>query len=382
MAAPSPTILHLIDTAGPGGAETIFLNLVTAFDAPDCRSIAVVPQKDWLWGALEDNGFSPILLPSHGSFDLGHLRGIAQLARKYDADLIQAHLFSSSVYASLAAISTGVPVVCTFHGQNDVAAASYRTAKFGILRRRANRYVFVSQSLRRWFLEHERMDPKRSRVIYNGIDCSIFKPRRDADARRQLGATADDVLVGAVGNLRTPKDYPTFLRSAALLLQRSPRYRFVIVGSADEPIRSQLEALSRELNLGDRLMLAGFRDNIERVMNALDVYVLSSSSEGFSLTTVQAMASGVPVVATRCGGPEEIIVDEESGVLVPTGEPASLARAIDALANDAEKRMTLANAARARALRHFSIDSMIHGYSALYQECLAKDRQVAWQLSS
>jgi len=378
----SRRILHLIDTAGPGGAETIFLNLVNGFGPPAWQSFAVLPQKDWLWYAFEERGVTPVLLSTRGSFDVGYLRGIARLARLHGADLIQAHLLSSSVYGSLAAMSSGLPVVCTFHGRNDVATASYRGAKFSILRRRANRYVFVSQSLRDWFVERERIDRRRAHVIHNGIDCNQFKAAREPELRAEFGAGPNEILVGAVGNLRAPKDYPTFVRTAALLAQRSPRYRFVIVGAADEPIRTELLVLMRELKLGDRMMLAGFRPDVERVMNALDVYVLSSVSEGFSLTTVQAMACETPVVATRCGGPEEIVVDGHTGLLVPPRDPNALAAAIDELSSNEPKRAAMREAGRARAERNFSIASMIASYGQLYAECLGSSRALECQSSS
>jgi glycosyltransferase involved in cell wall biosynthesis len=214
------------------------------------------------------------------------------------------------------------------------------------------------------------VDRKHAHVIHNGIDCKLFEPARSEEVRAQLGVRPDEILIGAVGNMRAPKDYPTFLRAAAALAARSPRYRFMIAGAADDPIRTELKSLEQELGLSDRLIVAGFRSDIERVMNALDIYVLSSASEGFSLTTVQAMACGLPVVATRCGGPEEIVMPNETGYLVPAGRPEDLAEAVHVLAMDEERRSLFGRAGRARALREFSIDSMIGGYAQLYEECV------------
>lgn len=365
------TVLHLIDTGGPGGAETIFFNLVSGLAADRWRSVAVVPEKDWLWHELEQHGITPVYLPTNGSFDIKYLNGVARLARKHGADLIQTHLFSSAVYASVAAKLRRLPVVCTFHGPTDFPNDdAYRGTKLRILRRRRNSYVFVSHKLESCYLDWGVVDPIRSHVIPNGIDCQYFHPATDEDMRRELGASGDDILVGAVGNLRAPKDYPTFVKAAALLAARSRRYRFVIVGAADEPIRSELLTMVAELGLADRFLLAGFKSDVARVMNALDVYVLSSSSEGFSLTTVQAMASGVPVVATRCGGPEEIVRDGETGVLVAPRDAHALACAVDRLATDPVLRVTFAANSRARAVAEFSTDKMIAGYAHLYDQCL------------
>ena len=369
--ATHPIVLHLIDTGGPGGAETVFTNVVTGLQGRGFGAVAAVPVKDWLWGALESRGVLPVFLPSKGAFDIGHLRGIARLVREHRATLIHTHLFTSAVYGTIAARLTGVPVVCTHHGDTDIATSgSYRQIKFRIVRRRSNHHVFVSHDLQRRFAQQRIISGGNTRVIHNGIDCDVFRPERDDALRSELGLLPDSLLVGAIGNLRTPKDYPTFVRAAADLAARSPRYHFVIAGAADEPIRSELLGLIGQLELSGRFTLLGFRSDVERIINALDVYVLSSSSEGFSLTTVQAMACGVPVVATRCGGPEEIVEDGVNGRLVAVRNPRALAQAIDALVGDDTQREAFKAAGLVRAREKFSITSMIDQYAALYNQCL------------
>jgi glycosyltransferase involved in cell wall biosynthesis len=366
------TVLHVIDTGGPGGAETVFSNLVTGLNRHGWNSVAVVPVRDWLWGELEGHGVTPVYLPTRGSFDLGYLRGLARIARQHRVDLIQTHLFSSAVYGTVAAGLNGLPGVCTHHGETDIATSgSYRQIKFRIVRRRQNQHVFVSDDLRQRFAACGIIAGCNAHVIHNGIDCQLFHPARDHAMRAELGVGADDILVGAVGNLRAPKDYPTFVRAAAELAQRSPRYRFIIAGAADEPLRSELLELVGELGLSDRFKLIGFRGDVERVMNALDVYALSSRTEGFSLTTVQAMACGVPVVATRCGGPEEIVIDGKAGSLVPPASPGALADAIHAVITDERLRSMYVAEGRTRAAANFSIDAMISGYASLYAGCVA-----------
>lgn len=367
----SETVLHVIDTGGPGGAETVFSNLVTGLNQHGWSSVAVVPVRNWLWGELESLGVTPILLPPRGSFDLHYLRGLARIAKQQRAALVQTHLFSSAVYGTLAARLNGLPVVCTHHGTTDIATSgSYRQLKYRIVRRRQNSHVFVSHDLRRRFADAQVIVDGKARVIHNGIDCEVFRPLRDEAMRAELNVGKDDVLVGAVGNLRTPKDYPTFVRAAADLTGRSARYRFIIAGAADDPLRGQLLRMIGELGLSDRFQLIGFRPDVQRVMNALDVYALSSSTEGFSLTTVQAMACGVPVVSTRCGGPEEIVVDGKCGMLVPTGSARALADGIHAIAGDAARRGAFASEGRHRVLSEFSIGAMISRYASLYREAL------------
>jgi glycosyltransferase involved in cell wall biosynthesis len=364
------TVLHLIDTGGPGGAETIYLNLVAGLDRSRWRSVAVVPTRDWLHGALARRGIEPHVLGSSGAFDARYLLALLGVIRRERVDLVQAHLLASGVYGSLAAAVAGIPLVCTFHGIVDVDPSErLRRVKLGILSRRRNRVVFVSDSLRRAF--HARGDATRARahVVFNGIDAAAHVRPQDEAVRRELGVASDDVLVGAVGNIRPSKAYPVLLEAAALLRRNSPRaYRFVIVGDTRSPLHAELLEQRRALGLEETVQFTGFREDMHRLMSAFDVYALSSSAEGFSLSTVQALAAGVPVVATRCGGPEEILADGESGILVPTGNPAALASAIESIAADADRRRQLVEAGRRLVARRFTLEAMVRGYEAIYEE--------------
>lgn len=365
------TVLHLIDMAGPGGAETILFTLATGLDRERWRPVVAVSEPGWLSRALQPEGIDPLFVAPRRAFDLPYLRALLGIARRHGVELIHAHLLGPSVYGSLAGRLSGVPVVCTFHGQADVAPdESYRAAKFGIINRRKNRVVFVSEPLRRSVLGENRLDPARTRVIHNGIDARTFRPGADTELRRELGVLPGQVLVGAVGNLREAKAYPDLLHAAALLRRRSDAYRFVIVGDDRGPMYRDLLALRDRLGLRGCVHFAGFRDDVPRVMNNLDLYVISSHAEGFSLSTVQALASGVPTVATRCGGPEEIVEDGVSGVLVPARDPAALAGAIHDLARDPERRARLARAGRARVEARFSTEAMVGSYQAVYEDAL------------
>ncbi|MEW5928713.1 MAG: glycosyltransferase [Gemmatimonadota bacterium] len=365
------TVLHLIDMAGPGGAETILFNLAVGLDPDRWRPVVAVSEAGWLSDALRPEGIEALIVPPQGAFDLGYLRSLLGVVRRHGVELIHAHLLGPSVYGSLAGRLAGVPVVCTFHGQADVAPdESYRAAKFRIIDRRRNRVVFVSESLRRWVLEGNRLEPSRTRVVHNGIDARAFRPGSDEGFRRELGVEPGQLLVGAVGNLRTAKAYPDLLRAAALLRERSDAYRFVVVGDNRGQMYHDLLAVRDGMGLREHVHFTGFREDVARVMHGLDLYAISSHAEGFSLSTVQALACGVPTVATRCGGPEEIVEDGVSGVLVPARDPAALADALHALAGDPERRARMSRAGRARVERRFSTEAMVAGYEAVYRDAL------------
>jgi glycosyltransferase involved in cell wall biosynthesis len=230
--------------------------------------------------------------------------------------------------------------------------------------------VFVSDALRQAFQPLGRFRHAQTQVVHNGIDMELFRPTSDRSFRNELGISEREVLVGAVGNIRVSKAYPMLLQAAALLKQRGTGCRIVIVGQGDDSLHDEVLALRHQLGLEQDVILAGFRGDIAQVMNSLDLYVLSSSAEGFSLTTVQAMACGVPVVATRCGGPEEIVDDGITGRLVPPNSPGALADAIEALVSDSALRARLGPAGRAVVERKFSLQSMVNGYAGIYDRCV------------
>ena len=336
------------------------------------QSIPVVTGSGWVLDALTESGFGAHVLESSRSFDLRFLSGLTRLVRMHRVDLIHTHLLGASVYGCLAGFLASTPVVCTFHGTGDVGAkGGLRWAKFRILERLACRVVFVSESLRR-SCSMMGFRPTLTSIIRNGIDPVAFAPGTDSSLREELGVRPGEVLVGAIGNLRPAKQYDLLLRAAALLREHSLRYRFVVVGDPEPSLLRELLVLRDQLQLADTVSFAGFREDVARVLRNLDIYVLSSRSEGFSLATVQALASGVPVVATRCGGPEEIITDGVDGVLVAANDAQALADGIHSVIEGPELRRRLVKAGRLKVQEEFTIAHMLSQYGRLYEDCLAE----------
>lgn len=369
-------VLHLISTTGPGGAETVFVDLATALNSRRWRSVAVIPGKGWVYDALVAKGLVPIVTPVRGAFDLRYLIGLCRVIRQHRIELIQTHLLGAGLYGSLAGLLCGVPVVSTFHGQPDVMGTGrWRAVKFRIIGRGASRIVFVSNSLRRFFLSLSGLNDRNTAVIPNGIDDYVFAPRRDTSLRAELGVTDQEFLVGAVGNVRPAKGYDVFLHAAAILQrQHAQAYRFVIVGEAHGALHESLLALRDRLGLRERVTFAGFRDAMHQVVNNLDVCVSTSHSEGFSLCLAEAMACGIPVVATKSGGPEEIIRDEHDGLLVDVGKPELIAAAIERLASEPALRQRLARNAGESVRARYTLRRMFAAYEGLYEACLCSDR--------
>ncbi len=349
----------------------MYLDLLEGLGRDKWKSVAIVPELDWLDDALRKRGIEAHLVPTHGSFDLLYFLSIARLVRRYRIDLIHTHLLTTSVYGSAVGALLAVPVVCTFHGPVDISADDRRlSTKLKIIARPQNQIVFVSDSLREFFVERTRLPGAQMFTVYNGIDTGKFTPTGDRAFRSELGVGSGDILVGAIGNVRPAKGYADFLYAAARLRQRSRQFRFVIVGDTRSPLFPELLRLRSELGLDDALVFTGFRDDVGKILAGLDAYVSSSYAEGFSLTTVQAMSAGVPVVATRSGGPEEIIRHGETGLLVSPSAPAELAETVASLQADPEGTAKLVLAAREDVVRRFDVATMIAGYERIYEQAL------------
>jgi glycosyltransferase involved in cell wall biosynthesis len=363
------TILHCIDTTGPGGAETVFIDLVSRLPKEKYRSIVVIRGKGWVYEELCRRGVKPVLMDAKGSFNWRYLSKLALLVRREGVDLIQSHLLGSNVYCSLAGLLTRTPVVATFHGAVDVKENErLKGLKFGSINMGARYIVAVSDSLRRDITDRTPLNARKTLVIYNGIETADFqRPRSDA-LRRQYGWPDDDLIIGSLGNIRPAKGYDVLLRAAALLENAPRSIRFVVAGQGKTDLFNDLQRLRNELGLQKIVQFVGFVDDPADFLSNLDMFLLSSISEGFSIATIQAMAAGLPAIVTRSGGPQEIITHGENGWMVDAGNPAAIAAAILTLAADPGLRRRLVETGRERVAKTFEMDAMLTAYEDIYEQ--------------
>jgi glycosyltransferase involved in cell wall biosynthesis len=367
-------VLHIIDTAGPGGAETVFLQTATRLDPARFQATAVIGGPGWLAEQLQESGLPPHIVPAKGTFNARYLSILLRLARQRRSDVIVAHLYGSSVYASLAGTLLSIPVVSVLHGQIDVSDAErFSSLKAAIIRRASRKVIFVSEPLQDQLRPRLRLTDAQCAVIPNGTDTKVFRPVRDRSLRAELGVSDDTPLIGAIGNVRKPKAYDVLLRAARTLIDRSHQFRLVIAGDCANALGRQLEQLKRDLGIQPHVTFLGLRADVSRLLNNLDVFVLSSHTEGFSIACIEAMACGVPVVATRSGGPEQIL-EGEAGLLVPTSDPESLALAIERIISSKELAATLTARAMERVHERYSLATMLSRYEALLERVAQETR--------
>jgi glycosyltransferase involved in cell wall biosynthesis len=356
-------ILHLITTLDVGGAE---MHLLAQVRGQTARGHAVrvlyLKGKGTLAPDLREAGA--------GYVGRAGLAGIFRSARW--ADLVHTHLLKADMAGAVVATLAGRRSALVSSKHNDEQALKRPSISLvhGIVNRLPKRTIVLSDHVGRFFTEHGRIDPARIRRVYYGIDPTGFETA-DRDAlRASFGFRPEHVVFACVARFAPQKAHDVLLRALAEV--GDDRVRLLLVG--DDPFgdgRRSAEALARELRLGDRAVFAGIRRDVPALLAATDAFVMASLWEGFGLVFLEAMAAGLPVVATRVSAVPEVVAEIETGLLVPPGDAAALARAMEKLARDPELRAGLGRAGRARVRERFGLERMIEETLAVYGEVLS-----------
>ncbi|MBM3252165.1 MAG: glycosyltransferase family 4 protein, partial [Candidatus Omnitrophica bacterium] len=237
----------------------------------------------------------------------------------------------------------------------------------------STKIIVVSQAVNRRFSWMKNRETK-VKTIYNGINLEEFDPSTDGKIiRMEFGLNSDTPLVGTVGRLDWYKGYPYLLEAARKVVDNVPRCRFLIVGDGEK--RKELEDLTNKLNLNDNVIFAGSRNDIPEILASLDLFVLSSVSEGLGRSIIEAMAMQKAVVATNIGGIPEVVKHSVSGILVPAKNADAFAEAIIDLIKNKDKALKMAIAGRKLAETKFNLNFNVEKIQNLYFDLFNSDRK-------
>ena len=381
---PRPLIAHVVYSFDYGGLENGVVNVINGLPADGVRHavIALTSATDFRH-RIRDPGVTVHAVGKQPGKDPGAYLRLYRLLRALRPSIVHTRNLST-IEGSLVARLAGVPH--RIHGEHgwDVFDPDGTSRKYRTLRRlldpAIDRFVTVSHELQSWLTVTVGIRPNKITRICNGVDTERFHAREGAE-RRILPASrfpSGSVVVGTVIRFSAIKD-PLNLVEAFIEARRTPApgapaLRLVMIG--DGALRAEAESRLIAAGLKEDCWLPGSRDDIPELMREFDVFVLGSRREGISNTILEAMSSGLPVIATATGGNPELVEDGKTGWLVQAGSSSALAAAMVEYARDPALREAHGIAGRRRALTEFSLRRMLADYAALYGACVAT-RQVA-----
>lgn len=363
------TILLLSTSSGPGGAERMISGLAVSLVSSGFHVIVGLFRPGWLQEQCAHKGIPVHVLPISGIAGWQWFRTCLKLVRTNQVDLIHAHEFSAIICGWVVARLSGIPFVGTVHGKNYFWEKARRRLAYRIVSR-SGRLVAVSQDLKRFVMEKVGLSDENVELIYNGVQPEPGVSEEEVQvARAELGLERDHVVIGAIGSLYPVKGHRYLLEAMPTVLERNSRAILLVIGRGE--LEDALKEQAKRLGLEGQVRFLGMRNDIPRLLRVLDLFVLPSLSEGLSLALLEAMAAGLPVVATRVGGNAELVVEGETGILVPSKDVLALSDALCKLLDNRKTRERFGKNAVARVAQQFSARLMAENYKHLYMNILS-----------
>lgn len=367
--------LFLIDELDIGGTEQQILELVRRIDRRRFEPVVGCFRHGAKAREIESLGVRVVHEPKSLKADPGLVLRLAKFMRRERFDIVQTYLWGANTWGRVAARIAGVPHVLASERNVDVWEERYKQVLGRWLARATDRIIANSEAVRRYLLDHS-VPAEKVVTIYNGVNFDRFRTACDPAIRRgELGIPRDAILAGTVARVEPAKDHATLLTAFSLIAERAPRLHLAIVGGGSE--LEGLHSRARDLGIAERVHFTGARTDAAEWLQSVDFSVLSSVKEGLSNTVLESMAAGRAMVATDVGGNAEVIVEGETGHLVPARDPQALANAMARLASSEERIRDFGRAGRERVHDLFSVERMVERTESLYLSIAAPGPRAA-----
>ncbi len=368
-------IMQIIWGLDKGGAERVVVDLCVGLKKRGHQvSVCCFVGGGRLQSELEESGVPVHVLRKKGRYDITVLFRLIHLFRKWQIEVVNTHLITADLWGRLAAKMAGVPVIVTTEHSADprLYRSRFQTMLDTLLGRATSKIIAVSKRVREHHLSTQSYRDSIFAVIYNGVDLEKFNSSGDSSIslkKKELGI--DDLsapVIGNIGRLVPQKRQDLFLEVMASIVKQSLRAVGLIVGDGHlrDPLESQVEALGLEQNI----IFTGARGDIPELLTTMNVLVMSSEQEGFSVTILEAMASGIPVVATDVGGSAEVIKHGVNGFLHPFGDNRAITESVLKILGDRTLSRNFSAAGKSTIRNHFTVTKMVAATESLYEELL------------
>lgn len=366
-------IAMMLESDEPGGAEMMIYQLSKELRSRDHTVLPVGPARGvgWLGDLFRKSGFRTEVFRINRPIDPNCVKGLVRLFKEFRIDVVHSHEFTMAVYGTAATRLLGLPHIITMHGGLKVCKAMRRRIALRWAMRASDYSVMVSRATQKQFSDDLGVKPSLFTVVPNGV------PVRNGDptmVRREFGIAPYECVILAVGVLARHKGHQVLLDALARLKTRKPElcWRLVIAGGAGGDEHESLLRFISEHAMGDRVHIVLNRNDVADLLSLSDIFVMPSRWEGMPMAVLEAMVARKAIIASAIAGIPEAVVDGRDGLLVPPGDPAALADALDILLTQPQRRQQLAQAAGERAEKEFTVDVMADRYEALYMSAYAR----------
>lgn len=368
-------VLH---SMGVAGAEVLVAEILERGGDALAPTILCLDEVGELGHRLRSRGVDVLALGRRPGLDL-HLAGaLARTARERDLELLHAHQYTPFFYSAIARMRRRAEfkLILTEHGRHypDRVSRRRRWANRWLLDRLADAITGCSDFSRRGLAEVDGFAAERIELIPNGVDIARYSTGERSELRRELRLDAERTLVACVARFHPVKDHETLLRAFARVTAERDDVDLLLAG--DGPLRGRLQELATDLGISARVFFLGIRDDVPKLLRAIDIFCMTSLSEAASLTILEAMAAGAALVVTAVGGNPELVRDGRDGLLVARGDTAGAADAILRLAADPEERSRLGASAQRRVDSGFRLDQTVDSYLELYRRLTRNEGSV------
>jgi glycosyltransferase involved in cell wall biosynthesis len=376
-------VLFLIDQLyGVGGAEQALLHIIRLLPSDKFRCSLATFRLDPRVESFQNLSCPVHFLPLRRTYDWSGLRTalkLRDLIRSQHVDVVHTFFETSDLFGGLVAKLSGCPVLISSRRDMGIYRSPKHRVCYRLINPMVDRVVTVSDAVRSRVIQHERADPTKVITVYNGVDLGKAGMANDsAGLRSSLQLEHASHLVVTVANFRPIKRIEAFLRAAQIVCQEFPRAMFLVIGGFDDPEYSRdMRELTNTLGLKENVRFLGKSSSVFSLLKMCDVFCLLSQSEGFSNALLEAMACGLPCIATDVGGNSEAIRESDSGFLVSNEDEAS--QRILALLRSPERARAMGEAGGRIAATRFSVQGMVSRMTTLYEELL-EAKQVPAQL--
>jgi glycosyltransferase involved in cell wall biosynthesis len=361
-------VVHLTYDMRIGGTEQVIKNIIEDADTQlfDMSILCIESPIGPFGDALVAKGFDVSAFSRQPGFDWRLILKIRQYLKLRQIDILHCHQYTPWVYGVLAAFGLKTKVIFTEHGRFYPDSSTWKRRRVNpVLHLLTNATTAISKATQGALAKFENIPLKDIEVLYNGIRPLVVSELAVAETRKKLQLDADAIVLGTIARFDPIKNHQMMLEAFSLVVQQVPNAKLIIVGDGEE--RQNIEGKIKALSLSDRVILTGYHAQPAPYLANMDIFLLSSLSEGTSMTLLEAMSLSKPCVVTDAGGNPEIIEDKFNGYVTPNNNATAFAAAIIELCQSPEKNQRMGDNAQIRFQQRFSVKTMSDRFKSIYQ---------------